>query len=193
MLLVWRGKGCGAKVETHTYRNKICTGTQSINISYYPRHFIIFLLIVATVLQSLPAWVTASRWQSEDSDLSITEIWTIGLKTERSIVLQRKESFKETEKMSHFPVRRIHDRCERNTFGVKQNLNIPGYVSSSRNNRALWHGCHTTHTLSISPQVIHLKNRQTVYYFSTLTNTTNLLVSQLIVTAVHVKNWHDIH
>lgn len=40
----------------------------------------------------LPACVMASRWQSDDSDLSITEIWIMGLKTERSIVLRRQKN-----------------------------------------------------------------------------------------------------
>lgn len=32
----------------------------------------------------------------------------------------------------------------------------PGYVSSSCNNGILRHGCHTTHSLTVSTQVIHL-------------------------------------
>lgn len=32
----------------------------------------------------------------------------------------------------------------------------PGYVSSSRNNGILRHGCHTTHSLTVSTQVINL-------------------------------------
>lgn len=45
------------------------------------------------------------------------------------------------------------------------NPDIPGNVSSSCNNGALRHCCHTTNTLPISTQIIHLKQQPTLELF----------------------------
>lgn len=79
VLLVWRGEWGGAEIKPHTYRE----GTFHV----YP-HTRYHARFAGTTVE--PAWVTATRWQSEDSDRSITEMWTMGLKTDRSIVLQEK-------------------------------------------------------------------------------------------------------
>lgn len=148
--------------------------------------------------------MTAKRWQSEDSDLSITAICTMGLKTERSMVLQRnKRANLATDKEAgdtREKTQRLRDwnrllgnvKYANMTRQPKQFLNIgkslkvgvvvvcvfvcvcvcictyvymllhverankPSDVSSGCHNSVLGHGCHTTHSLSISSKIIHL-------------------------------------
>lgn len=68
----------------------------------------------------------------------------MGLKTDRSIVLQKKKE----GRMRYIHVKKIRRKLKA--------THKPGYVSSSCNNGILRHGCHTTHSLTISTKVIHL-------------------------------------
>lgn len=77
----------------------------------------------------------------------------MGLKTDRSIVLQEKE-----EDGIRRMLQEIEDKVE------QTHSHTPGYVSSSCHNGILCHGCHTTHSLTISAQVIHLTPPQKDYW-----------------------------